>query len=155
LPERVADGSRTADRRRRALARVELYAREGKNDDRDDVGLTWARPQGLKHEARPGGGAPRRRHGKPECAVGAWRGSTRLPACLHPAYGTATGGVSAVRPWVHSDELDVRTPDSLVVATWAVRPDCPRARARCRRRSAPVPVSRTRFQNYKTPKSVN
>jgi hypothetical protein len=49
----------------------------------------------------------------------------------------------------------VRTSDRGVRDTWAARPDCPRARARCRRRSTPVPVLRTCFQNYKTPKSVN
>jgi hypothetical protein len=44
----------------------------------------------------------------------AWQGGSRgrrvawlgAPTCLHSAYDTATSGVSAVHPRVHSDELD-------------------------------------------------
>jgi hypothetical protein len=119
LPGRAADGGRTADRRRRALARAELDACKGKSGERDDVGLTWARPQGLKREARPGVGAPGRRHGKADCAAGAWRGSTRLPAYTRRTArlraesprsilgSTATNSTSpyARRPWGHHADV--------------------------------------------------
>jgi hypothetical protein len=53
----------------------------------------------------------------------AWR--AYLPA---PGYGTATGGVSVVHPWVHCDELDK------FVRRAAVGTPCRRASLRARTR---------------------
>jgi hypothetical protein len=96
----------------------------------------------------------------------AWKGGLRgrcvarlnAPACLHPAYGTATGGVSVVHPWVDNDELN----ESVRQKTVGTPRRCANLRICTRVHQSAVTTSPGSslipfrpFRNCKTPKIVN